>query len=78
VARKSAETKRKGAGLRTLALGFVRRGIFGDRLRLRIGLVLLGLSVLRRWIERDEVIVYSERLDPGHTVTIRHLRETWG
>jgi hypothetical protein len=64
---------------RATAVNFMRRGLLGDGAwRFRLGLFLFGVSVVRRVLQRDEHIVYSGQIEPGQTLTVRHLTETRG
>ena len=72
------ERRPGGRGQRTFtratAVTFIRRGLLGEgRWRLRLGLFLFAVTTLRRWMERDEKIVFVEELGLGQTLQITHL-----
>ena len=49
------------------------RGIGGSRAWLALGLTAGGLRLLKRMAARTPDVVYCESLNPGETLTIRHL-----
>ena len=72
------ERRPGGKGQRTFtratAVNFIRRGLLGEgRWRLRLGLFLFAVTTLRRWMEKEEKIVYAEELRVGQTLQITHL-----
>ena len=72
--RRSGTRAGKGVLTRATAIGFIRRGLLGDgRWRLQVGLALLAVGTLRRWLQREEELVHIERLRPGERVLITAL-----
>jgi hypothetical protein len=62
--------------LRSLVrMGFAR-GLGGSRRWLAVGFTASGLHLLRRVVAREPAVVYSEELQPGQSLVIRHFSRT--
>ena len=71
---KARKGKRGGERTRRFGMGQLRLGLLGGgRWQVRLGLVFLAVSYIARALKRDEVIVYSERLEDGQRLLITNL-----
>ncbi len=74
MARRRGGKRRGRAMLRRLAL---RRGVFGgSRAWLGLGIATWGYGKLRRAANREEQVVWRERLAPGQRVIVANHRRT--
>jgi len=73
MAKKAPAQKARGTAARTRAVTLIRRGIVvNSPWRLRLGLLIMGWSIARRSLQRDEEVVFSEQLPRGQRYLITH------
>ena len=57
----------------------MRRGVRGESRRwFWVFVAVWSIRRLRRLVGSEPVVVYRGEVEPGHTVEIRHLTETYG
>jgi len=74
VSERSEPPERRRAGSTERTHGVRRRGVFGgERVWLWIGAGALGLRFATRLLASEGPAKVIERLEPGHTIIVRHL-----